>query len=82
MVVVNRFSKMTYFVHCDKTYGAAKIVDFYIWEIVQLLDIPNIFTSDRDSKFIGHFRRNFWAKLDTNLQLDLLIIIEQMDKLK
>ncbi|RDX99850.1 hypothetical protein CR513_17029, partial [Mucuna pruriens] len=64
-VVVDRFSKFSYFIPCHKVDDACNVTNIFFKEVMRLHCLPKTIVSDRDSKFLGHFWRIVWNKLGT-----------------
>jgi hypothetical protein len=54
-VVLDHFSKMTYFIPCHRNDNVSHVADLFFMEIVHLHDVPNTIISDRDAKSLHHF---------------------------
>ena len=55
MVVVDKLSKATHFIHVKSTYKAVNITDIFMKEIFRLHGIPKIVVTDHDAKFTSRF---------------------------
>jgi len=67
-MVVDRFSKMAYFLLCNKTIDTTHIVELYIKEMTRLHGIPRSIVSERDTKFLSPFWIMLGMRLGTKLK--------------
>ena len=71
MVVVDKLSKASHFIHVKTTYKAANIADIFMKENFWLHGIPKVIISDRDPKFTSNFWKSLYKGLDTKLNFSI-----------
>ena len=70
-VVVDRLTKTARFIPIRDTWGASKLAEVYMKEIVRYHGVPTSIVSDRDAKFLSNFWKKFQEALGTQLILSM-----------
>lgn len=66
-VVIDRFTKMAYFIPCKETVDAKGVASLFIDNILRCHGLPSDITSDRGSVFLS----KFWTRMMTLLEVNL-----------
>jgi hypothetical protein len=66
-VIVDRLTKVAYFISGKTTYSGAKLVELYMSRIICLHGVPKKIMSDRGSQFTCMFWEKLHESMDTKL---------------
>jgi transposase InsO family protein len=66
-VIVDRLTKVAYFIHVKTTYSGKQLVELYMSRIVYLHGVPKKIVSDRGTQFTSKFWQRLHEALDTQL---------------
>ena len=66
-VIVDRLTKLAYFIPVRTDYSLERLADLYIYEIVRLHGVPLSIISGRDPRFTSRFWKKLQEALGTKL---------------
>ena len=66
MVVIDKLSKSSHFIHLKSTFKAINIDEIFMKENFRLHGIPKMVILDRDVKFTSTFWKELFAGINTN----------------
>ena len=69
MTVVDKATKMVYFIPCTKTITARETAELFWQHVGSQHGIPSVIISDRDVRFTSQFWRSLWRQLGTGLHM-------------
>jgi transposase InsO family protein len=67
-VIVDRLTKVAYFISIKTTYSALQLVELYMSMIVCMHGVPKKIVSDRGTRFTSRFWERLHETLDTQLR--------------
>ena len=68
-VIVDGLTKTAHFLPFNTNWSVAKLVRYYVREIVRLHGVPASIVSDRDARFTSRFWQSFQEAMGTELQM-------------
>ena len=68
-VIVDRLTKLTYFLAVWMTFTLEELCHLYIREIFRLHGVPVSIVSDRDPRFTTHFWKSFQKAMEKQLTM-------------
>ena len=71
MVVIDKISNSTHFIHVKSTFKAINITKLFMKDFFRLHGIPKMVISDRDVKFTPTFWKELFVGLNTNLNFNM-----------
>jgi hypothetical protein len=80
-VIVDRLTKVAYFIPVKTTYKVSQLAELYMARIMSLHDVPKKIVLDKESQFTPRFWISFHENMDAKLNFSLAYLI-LMDKLK
>jgi transposase InsO family protein len=66
-VIVDRLTKVAYFLPVRTTYSSARLAELYMERIVSLHGVPKKIVSDRGTQFTSHYWQKIHEALGTKL---------------
>lgn len=69
LVVVDRFSKMSHFIPCNKAISAQQTAQLIMQNVVRLHGLPDNIVSDRGTQFVSKFWTRLFELLGTKINL-------------
>ena len=66
-VIVDRLTKLAYFLPIQMTWPVSKLATLFVQQIVKLHGVLSVIVSDRDDRFTSHFWRSVHELMGTRL---------------